>query len=585
MSDKDKDAIKTEDADILVEVDVDEIDTIKNVDVVKKPSKNRKKTLVTAAIITSICIGAYGVNSYLDHRHAVFLEEYANAVQDIINHNAAGYNKAFEIFNNLNESGEATSSDYYYLGYLYQDKKEYAKAYNFYKKSIKLNPRDYKPYYSLSTLYMSGHGVNKNTSKGLDSLIKSYNLGNKKALADISKTLDNNQNMIGHIDPNILYALYIAYKTGELTPENKDSIDTYFAISLGREYPPAQIDKIHELVNSNTDYYETLTYLETFTDSENPTVSELSQKEMVIIKQKIKDRKEEMRLKTIAMEKDRILKFQQRAEYLKEQSKIGLTTPRNKIEHLNGLVYLNMLDTDAKYLNTFYKDIIDANLDMQLIKTQDDKFAKHYINKMIDMASFRHYNSSMWFDFGYNQNKNRHEGIAFLLLNNSKLNNNYILNTILKNQVKQSSFNMSPIEYISDKKIESSKLKQKKTTKKKDVIKLSHQEQIQRLQIFAQKGDYKALYELEHKANDCDVYAIYYMGEFYYNEKNYKEALKYYKDAASKNYGPAYYTLASLYYNEDKNGVHYNKKLAMEYFKKASDLGVRNSKQILMLIK
>ena len=363
MSDKDNDLVEIEDTDDthLVEIensnndDVDSDktdikDAIKNVDVVKRASKNRKKLLVTAAILASVCIGAYGINSYLDHRHEVYLQEYANAVQDITNHNTAGYDIAFEIFNDINESGESTSSDYYYLGYLYQDKKDYAKAYHFYKKSIKLNPRYYKAYYTISTLYMSGHGVSKNTSKGLDYLIKSYNFGNKKALKDISKTLDNNQNMIGHIDPNILYALYEAYKSGDLTPANTTSTETYFAICLGKEYPPAQLDKIHELVNSNTDFYETYAYLETFTNSEDQTVSELAQKEIVVIKQKIKDQKEEMRLKKLAIEKASILKLQKRQEYLNEQSKIGLTTPRKKIEHLNGLVYLNMSDINAKHL-------------------------------------------------------------------------------------------------------------------------------------------------------------------------------------------------------------------------------------------
>ena len=131
---------------------------------------------------------------------------------------------------------------------------------------------------------------------------------------------------------------------------------------------------------------------------------------------------------------------------------------------------------------------MDSDIDISIIKPQDSRFEKHYVNKMIDMESYRYYNSSMWFDFGYNQTKNGHEGIAFLLLNNNTFHNNSILNTVLKNQVKQSSFDMSPIEYISDKKIEQTKIKKKKSIKKKEVIKLSHQEQIQKtFKIFAQK--------------------------------------------------------------------------------------------------
>ncbi|BCD91079.1 hypothetical protein fh0823_12180 [Francisella halioticida] len=68
------------------------------------------------------------------------------------------------------------------------------------------------------------------------------------------------------------------------------------------------------------------------------------------------------------------------------------------------------------------------------------------------------------------------------------------------------------------------------------------------MQVFAQKGDYKKLYKLEHAANNDDVYAIYYIGIYYYNLKDYKKATGYFKEAASKNYGLAYYKLGNMYY-------------------------------------
>ena len=88
------------------------------------------------------------------------------------------------------------------------------------------------------------------------------------------------------------------------------------------------------------------------------------------------------------------------------------------------------------------------------------------------------------------------------------------------------------------------------------------------MQVFAQKGNYKEFYKLEKIAGKNDAYAMYYLGEYYYNEKEYEDELKYYKKAADANYGPAYYKLASLYYNEEKNGLSYDKSKAIEYYKK-----------------
>lgn len=101
------------------------------------------------------------------------------------------------------------------------------------------------------------------------------------------------------------------------------------------------------------------------------------------------------------------------------------------------------------------------------------------------------------------------------------------------------------------------------------------------MQVFAQKGDFRQFYKLEQSVKAGDVYAIYYTGEYYYNNKEYKEALKYFNEVADKGYGQTYYKLASLYYNEEQNGVPipYNKQKAMYYYKKAAELGVRNAHQ------
>lgn len=209
------------------------------------------------------------------------------------------------------------------------------------------------------------------------------------------------------------------------------------------------------------------------------------------------------------------------------------------------------------------------------------------------LAKLKNNQSSLKFDFANSANNNKFEGIIYYYYNNKDKISQDLLAKIIKNNKPKTSSLLpkiydeleTPAKQLEVNQQDNlSKQQQNKKQSKAEKIQLTHEEKIHRMQVFAQKGDFRQFYKLEQAAKDGDVYAIYYTGEYYYNNKEYKEALKYFNEAADKGYGQAYYKLASLYYNEEQNGVPYNKEKAMYYYKKAAELGVRNAQHILMLI-
>ncbi|AJI52323.1 tetratricopeptide repeat protein [Francisella philomiragia] len=559
---------------------------------------NRKNILGALLIVAVISGGVYGINSYLDYRHNKFLKEYNAAITDIKNHNSNGYNNAFSILKEIVDNNEATAQDFFYLGYSYQyglgTEKNYFDAYKYYKKSASLNYP--QAFYQIGTLYKDGLGVNKDNKKAIEYFKKSYDLGYKNSIVDLANIINSNNNLISTTDPEILYEIYLAYKDGKLPNENDKTLDKYIITAAANGYEPAIIVQARNFTDKG-DNYRALMLWQTLLYSSDPKVAELAKKEIVEVENLVKQERlktlEKERLKRIEIQQNlrkKQLEDAQRVEQIQKKIEFALSTPKQEITNLNGLIYLNLSKVNKGQLQQFYSDTLKASIDMKLLNTNDN-LDYSYIDDFLILSKYIDVRSSLRFDFGEKANSNKYEGIVYLFYNNeSKLVKQSTLAAIKNIKVKESSLTPKLIN-TQEQQLDSStkpikeKTKQNKKPKTSvDKIQLTHEEKIQRMQIFAQKGDFRQLYKLEQAAKDGDVYAMYYAGEYYYNVKEYKTALNYFNEAADKGYGPAYYKLASLYYNEEQNGVPYDKEKAMYYYKKAAQLGVRNAQHILMLI-
>lgn len=564
--------------------------------------KNIIKALAVAGIIGSC---AFGINNYLSYKHQVFLEEHSIAIADIENKNSQGYQKSFNLLKQLAEDDYATPQDYFYLAYIYQyglgTQKDYSNAYKYYQKAA--NDNYVRANYQIALLYKNGHGVNKDDNKTIDYLTKAYNLGYKNSLITLTELIEANNRLISVVEPNLLYEIYLGYKSNQITNLNQDSATKYLTTAAAEGYEPAIIIQAQNFSKSG-DNYRALMLWQTLLYSSNSKVSKLAKKEIIKVEKLVKQQREQEQAKQKELQQAEQIK-QQKAEELKQQRqkqiqykrKVGLTVPKKELNNLNGLIYLNLFKVNKNLLQNFYHDIADIKVDASLLKNPDN-IDSNYINNFMTLSKLKHNKSSLRIDFGDLDDNNKYEGIIYYFYNDKDKLTQDIVNSVIKNlNPKRSSLlpviidaetGLPEIETPEDNKNGKTKHYHDETppeVQKQKPIELTHEEKIQRMQVFAQKGDYKEFYKLEQAAKAGDVYAIYYVGEYYYNNKDYADALKYYKEAAAKNYGPAYYKLASLYYNEEKNGVPYDKQKAMYYYQKAAELGVRNAKHVLMLIK
>ncbi|AJC49140.1 sel1 repeat family protein [Allofrancisella guangzhouensis] len=556
----------------------------------------KKNITIFITIIMFIVVFIIGLNNYFSYKHQVLLEQYSTAIADIQNKNKEGYNQAYKILKRLADSGKATTKDYYYLGYMYQyglaTKKDYFQAYKYYQKAI--NDNNPEVYYQLAILYKDGQGVSKNNEKAINYFTKAYNLGSAKALDPLIKLLKFNQKLIPELEPKPLFEIYLAYKDGKLLETNNSQKDKFLLAAISKGYEPAVAIQADNFAK-NGDSNQALTLWETLLYSSNPKISTLAKTKITQIQDAIQDRNRKEALVKRSLQKKQfnedLLKQRATQEQIEHKRQIGLSVPKKQIKNLTGLMYLNLSNINQDFLVKFHEDIAGIYFDSNLL-AKPANLNITYINKLLKLAKFKNNRSSVWFNLE-NQSDNRFEGLVYYFYNDKNKYSQDFLNIIIKHKPKSSSLtpNVSTYDlsdFIADTEISGQSNSNTNTEEAKNVqrksIELSHEEKIQRMQIFAQKGDYKEFYNLEKIAEAGDVYAIYYLGEYYYEDKEYTEALKYFYKAADAGYGKAYYKLATLYYNEEQDGVSYDKEKAIKYYKKAAELGVRNAKNILMLI-
>ena len=420
-------------------------------------------------VLVIIAIGVIIANNYISNQNKKFLENYSKAIIDIKQKNKARYKQDFKIFKQAVNSSNATSDDYYYLGYAYQyaigTEKNYSNAYHNYK--IAIASDNAKAYYQIGKLYEYGQGVNHNSKKALTYYDKSYQLGYKHAILAIKNLLKSDKKLFSQTDAKILYQIYLALNDNQIEENNPKEKYKFLSAASDKGYNPAMIANTKYLQKSKNDH-KTLAKNNTSKITPQKPKRETTTKK----KAKTKAKTENQNIKKLAI-------------------------PKTQIKRLNTKGY---------------------------------------------------------------------EGLLYYFTNDKSPQISKIINITLKyNKVKPSSLNEPEKNKPENKKI-------------------SHQQEIQKLLISAEKDNYISLYKLNQAVKNGDATAMYSLGEYYYKNKQYKTAVKYYNKAINKNYGPAYYKMAELYYNDNQDGLPYNKQKAIKYYQKAKDLGIKNANSILMLI-
>lgn len=408
------------------------------------------------------------------------------------------------------------------------------------------------------------------------------------------------------VDSQLLYEIYLAYKDNKIKETNPNEKDKYIATAAAEGYEPAIIVQARNFTE-NGDNYRALMLWQTLLYSSDPKVSELAKKEIKNVEKLVKKQRqaEIKKEKKAKLEEEKKLQQQienqaKREEEIAAKKKVGLSVPKKEIDHLDGLIYINLFNVNKIALQEFYKNILDIEIDTDFL---DDpkKIELSYIDNLMRLSKLKYNRSSLKFDFGENISTNKYEGVIYYFYNEVDKFTQDTLNSIISNiKPKKSIFEpkLQKFSSIEDPQVQVENIEKKEQEEeinkkdkeepqnpKEDRVQLTHQEEIQRMQVFAQKGDFREFYKLEQAAKHGDVYAMYYVGIYYYKNKEYDNAMEYFNKAANHGYGPAYYKLATIYYNEEKNGVPYDKEKAMHYYKKAADSGVRNAKHILMLIR
>ena len=235
----------------------------------------------------------------------------------------------------------------------------------------------------MAILYKYGQGVNKDNKKALEYFKKAYKAGNKKAVAGLAVFLEANPNLISTTDPELIYQIYLEYKSNKITEKKPIDKDKYLSIAASRGYEPAIIEQAR-IFEKNKNYHRALMLWQTLLYSSNPKVADLAEKEIaksetLVRKRRQKEleeqtaKQEKMQKKPLDQDKN---KDENKGKKLQEQieinRKIGLAIPKQELKNLNGLVYINLFDTDKEKLQNFYRNISGIEIEKDWIMNSKD---------------------------------------------------------------------------------------------------------------------------------------------------------------------------------------------------------------------
>lgn len=564
-----------------------------------RKSLTKKQSIIVGLSILILGLGGLGVNLYLSHTHKAYLEAYAKAINDIQTRKSDGYNEAFEILKELDENGKATTSDRYYLGYAYQfglgTSVNYREAYKNY--NIALSQGSARAAYQLAILYMNGDGVNKDNAKARAYLVQAYKKGYKPALEQLVKLFDQNPDLIFNTDPVLLYKMFELFEKGELSSNDEDEVDTLLKAAAVQGYEPALVKQANRFNNSNQ-YSKALNLWKELEKSKDPEIAKNAKDNVTLITDKLAEAKATDKLN----EEVQNYKQSQVAEKITNESQARKQNADNINNSVNksslnneGLIYFYYRNINKEYFREFISKALGVNKsDIELLDNNTKK-------SLVNIDYFKDNNTSKYISNLFTTS-NKLSWDSLIDLNKTiKRDTDYYIDKIsfINKFLKIRQFkNPSKSNIVTDQKDIAAVATPTTTTSsipvtnnitegeatKKVEKELTTEEKMKILKESAVKDNYVDRAKLEKEAENGKPEAIYYLGEYFYDMKEYPEAIEEFRKAAKLGYGPAYYKLADIYFDEDDDGLKYNKEKAIEYYQKAAANGVENARYILMLI-
>ncbi|MDE4950979.1 sel1 repeat family protein, partial [Francisella tularensis subsp. holarctica] len=70
--------------------------------------------------------------------------------------------------------------------------------------------------------------------------------------------------------------------------------------------------------------------------------------------------------------RQKLIEHAKKLDHFEQKKEVGLSTPMQNFNYLNGLIYINLFKANKGQLKQFYKDILGVEVDTNIIKTGDN---------------------------------------------------------------------------------------------------------------------------------------------------------------------------------------------------------------------
>lgn len=250
--------------------------------------------------------------------------------------------------------------------------------------------------------------------------------------------VNSNNHMISVVEPEILYDIYLGYKNGSIIATNNSLMANKYLTTAAEGYEPSIIVQARDFTQAG-DNYRALMLWQTLLYSSDPKVSELAKKEMIDVEKRVKQQRlkelEEQRQQQIKIQmqqRQKLIEQAKKLDQIEQKKEVGLSTPKQNFNNLNGLIYINLFKANKGQLQQFYKDILGVEVDTNFIKTGDN-LDNSYIDDFLILAKLKNNQSSLKFDFANSANNNKFEGVIYYYYNNKDKISQDLLAKIIKN--------------------------------------------------------------------------------------------------------------------------------------------------------